>query len=172
MEYVLIGKIAAAHGLDGHVLFRHVLDQKKAVERLKHVFIELHRESYIPYFIEEQKGHTLHEVMLLLDEVNSIEAAKTLTGKNVYIEAEVYRKLMPKAVHEGMEGFIIHDEQLGVIGPVESLMETPGQVLAAVTYQGKEVLIPLVEATIVRVDAQQKMLWVRLPDGLLDVYLT
>jgi 16S rRNA processing protein RimM len=51
------------------------------------------------------------------------------------------------------------------------LFETPGQVLATVWYQGKEVIIPLVDATVVGIDGSRKTIQVRLPEGLLDVYL-
>ena len=39
-------------------------------------------------------------------------------------------------------------------------------------YKGQEVLIPVVDELILQADQANKKLHVRLPEGLLDVYLT
>lgn len=171
MSYSNIGKITATHGLEGRVVLRHHLDDKKIWARLPHVFIEIRRESYIPYFIEDRKVMNAEEVLLKLDEVDSVEQAKLLSGKAVYLEDSVLSKLQPKAVSGNMIGFRIIDKVAGELGMVEDLFETPGQVLATVQYKGREVLIPLVDATIVSIDGARKEIRVDLPDGLLDVYL-
>lgn len=170
MDYSFIGKIAGTHGLDGKVILRHHLNDSKKLMQLAHIFIELNKESYIPFFIEEKKKLNEDEVLFRLDEVQQMEQAKALSGKSVYIEKELYQKLHPKAVHEGMEGFTILDKKAGNIGTIISLMETPGQVLASVKYQGKEALIPLIDATIIGIDPLRKIIEVQLPDGLLDIY--
>ena len=172
MEYSLIGKIAGTHGLDGKVVLRHHLNDSKKLTQLSHIFIELHKQSYIPFFIEEKKVLNGDELLFRLDEVQQMEQAKALSGKSVYIEKELFQKLYPSAVHEGMEGFMIFDKQAGNIGTIISLMETPGQVLASVQYKGKEALIPLIDATIVGIDPLRKIIEVQLPDGLLDIYTT
>lgn len=171
MEYVNIGRISSTHGLDGTLLIRHNLGSKQAFQKLAHIFIEVRRESYIPYFIEEKRGIADDEVLLRLDDVTAVEMAKTLTGKNIYIEEERYAKLKPQGVTVNMVGFTVTDKQAGVLGQVETLFETPGQVLATLQHKGKEVIIPLIDSTIVGIDAARKTITVNLPDGLLDVYL-
>lgn len=171
MSYSKIGRIASAHGLDGKVVLRHILEEKNIWSKIPHIFIELRRESYIPYFIEERKVLNHEEVLLKLDEVASMEDAKTLSGKWVYVEEAVFAKLMPKAVSGGMIGFSVTDKAAGLLGVIEDLFETPGQVLATIQYKGKEVMIPLVDATIVSIDGSRRMVYVQLPEGLLDVYL-
>jgi 16S rRNA processing protein RimM len=171
MAYQLIGKLTATYGLDGMVVLHHTLTRKSALHKLSHLFIELKKESYIPFFIEEHKAVAHDEVLLLFDEIDSVEKAKQLIGKNVFIEEETFTVLQPNAVAFDMIGFTIKDKHLGVLGLVEHLYETPGQVLAAVTYNGKEALLPLVDATIVHIDVAQKTILVNLPKGLLDIYL-
>lgn len=171
MSYQNIGKIAGTHGLEGRVVLRHQLDSKNLWSKIPHIFIEIRRESYIPYFIEAQKVLNHEEVLLTLDEIDSVELAKTLSGKNVYLEQEVFNKLKPKAVTLDMIGFKVVDKVHGELGVVEDLFETPGQVLATVQHKGKELIIPLIEATIVGIDAARKSISVNLPEGLLEVYL-
>lgn len=171
MAYNLIGKIAAAHGLDGRLVLKHNLESKNAFNKVAHIFIEIRRESYIPYFIEEKKAVSHDELLLRLDEIDSVELARTLSGKNVYLEEAVFNQLKPKSVSASMIGFTIVDKTDGALGQVEDIFETPGQVLATVTYKGKEVMIPLVDATIIGVDGVKKIINVDLPEGLLEVYL-
>lgn len=171
MEYVNIGRVSSTHGLDGTLLIKHNLGSRQAFQKIPHIFIEVRRESYIPYFIEEKKGLTEDEVLLRLDDVAAVETAKTLTGKNVYIEEERYAQLKPKGATFNMTGYTVTDKKAGLLGTVESIFETPGQVLATVLYKGKEVIVPLIDATIVGIDAARRAITVDLPDGLLDVYL-
>lgn len=170
MSYSKIGKIVSAHGLEGKVVLRHNLEQK-AWSALPHIFIELRRESYIPYFIEEKKALNHEEILLKLDEVATVEDARSLSGKAVYLEQEVYARIAPKGVSASLVGFTVTDKRAGVLGPVEDLFETPGQVLATIIYKGKEVMIPLVDATITGIDQAGRRIMVDLPEGLLDVYL-
>lgn len=171
MDYQYIGKITGTHGLDGKLIVRHQLEGKNIWNKIPHVFIEIRRESYIPYFIEAKSELNHDEMMLKVDEVDSVEMAKAFSGKKVYLDAEVFAKLQPKAVSGNMIGFKIVDQTLGEIGLVEDLFETPGQVLATVQFKGKEVIVPLIDATIKNIDGAKKTITVSLPDGLLDIYL-
>ncbi|HEU4607324.1 MAG TPA: 16S rRNA processing protein RimM, partial [Chitinophagaceae bacterium] len=85
MSYQYIGKISGTHGLEGRVVLKHNLEDKGIWNKLPHLFVELHRESYIPYFIEERKVLNHNEVLLKLDEVDSVEQARLLNGKNIYL---------------------------------------------------------------------------------------
>ena len=55
---------------------------------------------------------------------------------------------------------------------VENFYELPQQDMLAMRYQGQEVLLPVVDELVTHADHGQKELYVNLPDGLLDVYLT
>jgi len=171
MEYSKIGKIQNTHGLNGKIILKHIFEGKNIFKDLDHVFIEINRESYIPFFIEEKKVVDHSEVLIRFDEVDSVEAARELLNKSVFIEPGIFKKLKPKNVTEDFVGFLIIDKKLGKLGVIEDLFETPGQVLASVIYQEKELLIPLLEHTIISISVAQKEIIVELPDGLIDIYL-
>ena len=52
------------------------------------------------------------------------------------------------------------------------LIEKPHQLLCRLDRKGKEVLIPLNEETLQKVNHKKKEVLVELPDGLLEIYLT
>ena len=45
------------------------------------------------------------------------------------------------------------------------------EMLAKVTIRGKEVLLPLNEQSLVKVDKKKQTVYLQLPEGLLDIYL-
>jgi 16S rRNA processing protein RimM len=54
---------------------------------------------------------------------------------------------------------------------VLEVIEQPVQILLRIELQGKEVLVPLNESTLDKIDHKQGKIYVTLPDGLLDIYL-
>jgi 16S rRNA processing protein RimM len=65
----------------------------------------------------------------------------------------------------------VEDEVLGTLGTVKEVYSTGAQDVLIMIYKGHEVLIPLLDEIIPKVDKQAKVVHSRLPDGLLDVYL-
>lgn len=171
MDYIRIGKIVGTHGLDGNITIAHNLDKNPKLKKLKHFFIEIKRESYIPYFVEQIHIDNHQEIFVKLEEVDSIEDAKALNGKNVYLDAKQYEQLNPAKEQINFEGFLVFDINAGKLATIDGLFETPGQLLATLQMEGKEVIIPLNDSTIKDVDIQKRSLIVELPDGLLDIYL-
>jgi 16S rRNA processing protein RimM len=51
------------------------------------------------------------------------------------------------------------------------VIEQPHQLLCRLEIESKEVLIPLNEAFLQKIDHRKKQVIVELPDGLLDIYL-
>lgn len=171
MDLIQIGKITGTHGLDGNVVLFHTVGRSAGLKNLKHIFIELKRESYIPFFVEQVRVDNEQELLLKLEEVDTVEAAKAISGKQVHLSTEQYQKLKPKDENVNFIGFEVWDVNAGRLGLVEDLFETPQQLLATVVYQDKEVILPLNEQTIRSVDIGSKTLKLELPQGLLDVYL-
>jgi 16S rRNA processing protein RimM len=65
----------------------------------------------------------------------------------------------------------VEDEVLGTLGTVKEVYSTGAQDVVIMIYKGHEVLIPLLDEIIPKVDKHAKVVHSRLPDGLLDVYL-
>ncbi len=170
MDYTQIGRISATHGLDGRLNLTHNLPAA-AFRKLKHIFIEIRNKSYIPYFIEQMKEVDAESALVYLDDTKTVEDAKKLAGKGIFIETDLLQQISPKSLPANLDGFMVHDRNIGVIGAVENIFETPGQVLATIIYKGKEVIIPLIDSTIQSIDGARKTISVNLPEGLLDVYL-
>ena len=70
-----------------------------------------------------------------------------------------------------MIGFEVFDETKGLIGPIQIVYDLETQDLLGVTHKGKEILIPIQDEIILKVDKAAKKVFCRLPEGLLEIYL-
>lgn len=169
-EYYKIGKLVAVFGLKGELVLKHTLGKKTSLKGLQAVFIEEKKQSFIPWFIETAKIKTEEEVYLKLEGVDTREAAMKLTQKEIWILEPDFKKLAAKSAPASILGYtIINDNE--PLSEVLEVIEQPHQLLCRIEINQKEVLIPLNEQTIQKIDHKKKQVSVSLPDGLLEIYL-
>ena len=166
---VRIGKIAATRGLQGAVVLTHVVGSAGWVKEGLALFIELRKDSRIPYFIQMVERAGEEDCVVMLEDVAGIEAARPLVGKAVYVESTVLEKGADEKSPLRWIGYKLVDKTLGGIGQIEDVMQAGPQWLAQIKRGEKEVLIPLVEAFIIEVNSRNKYVRMDLPDGLLDL---
>ncbi len=167
---IRIGKIVATHGLNGSLILTHVIGSSNWLKKEHVLHVEMQKGSYIPYFIAKCKANNPKEYIIDIEEVDKLEAAKKLVTKHVYVDESIltgFEKQSPLL----WIGFNLIDKEKGKIGQIEDVHQTGNQWLAKLTYQNTEVLIPLIEQTIDKLDIKTKTIHVTLPDGLLEVYL-
>lgn len=168
--YLSIGKIVAVHGLKGELLLKHELGKKTSLKGLQAVFIEDKKDSFIPWFIESTTIKSEEEIYLKLEGVNNREAAAKLTQKKIWLPEADFKKFASKSSPAGLLGYTIIDQGQS-LGQILEVIEQPHQLLCRLEVQGKEVLIPLHEDSLEKVDHRKKQVVVELPEGLLDIYL-
>ncbi len=168
--YLSIGKIVAVHGLKGELLLKHELGKKTSLKGLQAVFIEDKKDSFIPWFIESATIKSEEEIYLKLEGVNTREAAAKLTPKKIWLPEADFKKYASKSSPAGLLGYTIIDQGQS-LGQILEVIEQPHQLLCRLEVQGKEVLIPLHEDSLEKVDHRKKQVVVELPEGLLDIYL-
>jgi len=174
-SYFKLGKIVAAHGLKGELVLQHELGKKTDLKKLPALFLELKKDSFVPYFIRKAKGTTEKESLLLLEEIDTREKAQQLVGKLCWLPEEQFKQYADKQAPASLLGYqIVEEEKEGskkILGTIEEVIEQPQQLLCRILLKGKEVLIPLNESTLLAIDHKAKTVSVQLPEGLLDIYL-
>ncbi len=169
-NYINIGKFVSAHGLTGELLLQHELGKKTTLKGLQAIFIEDKKGAFIPWFIESATMKTETEIYLKLEGITTREAAQKLSQKKVWLTETDFKKFAAKSSPASLLGYLIinNKEQLG---DVLEVIEQPNQLLCRLDIKGKEVLIPLNESTLQKIDHTKKAVTVDLPEGLLDIYL-
>lgn len=165
MELALLGYFSKTHGVKGQLLLR--ADHDFDAQGTRALFVD-QEGSRAPYFVVELRAGS-SGYLVELEEVNSVENARALVGKAVYIEAAL---LIAEEEEPDFTGFELVDAQYGSLGTILELSDNGAQVLASLRHGDKEVILPLVEAFIERVDEEQKKIFYTAPDGLISLYLS
>ena len=169
-EYFKVGKFAAAHGIAGQLVLQHELGKKTALTGLQAIFIEEKKNSFLPWFVQSTKIKSDNEIYLTLEGITTREAALKLVQQNAWLTEADFKKFAAKSAPANLLGYSIIDNGK-VLGPILEVIEQPHQLLCRLDIQSKEVLVPLNEAFLQKIDHRKKQVLVKLPEGLLDIYL-
>ncbi len=166
---IRIGKIVAAHGLQGAVILKHIVGNGDWMQKDHILFLELRKDSMIPFFVTESRATGDEEYIVKLEDTDTAEAAKKLVGKQVYVQEDILKDHADNSPLLWI-GFNLVDKAKGSLGAIEDVLQTGTQWLAKITLNEKEVLIPLVDDFIVDVNTRNRYIRVDLPEGLIEVY--
>lgn len=164
------GKVIKTHGIKGEISIRIDADEPQEYLGLNFILLEIQR-SLIPFFITKIGIHG-NKAYVKLQDVDTIERASELAGLDIFLPLEQLPKLKGnKFYFHEVPGFKIVDEKHGIIGSLEQVLEYPGQALFQVLVGKKEVLIPILDEVITKVDRRSKTIYIQAPEGLIDLYL-
>lgn len=165
-----LGYVIKPHGVKGEVQVFLDVDNPEHYKKLESVFLEIN-QKLVPFFIS-QISISNNNSIVKFDDINSFDQAEELISANLYLPLSSLPPLKEgQFYYHQVIGYKVKDEQLGVIGEVEDIVTLPHHEIFIFRYQGKEVLAPLNDQVIKKVNHNEMILEVLLPDGLLDVYL-
>jgi 16S rRNA processing protein RimM len=165
-----IGTVTKTRGLKGELQVYIDYDQPECL-KFDALFLAVNGKL-VPYFVESFKMPMKNTAYIYLEDVDHIDKATPLAKKDVYLS----NKLKPvKDENEftlrDLMGFTAIDEDEGKLGEIIEIQELPQQLIATVVYKNREVLFPLSEGIITGIDVVKEIVYVDLPEGLLDIYL-
>lgn len=165
MELIKIGKALKTHGYKGHL--RIAVDEfyMDDFEKMKIIFIE-----NLPYFVLSKDINSDSQAIISLEDITTKEIAHTLQGKDIYAKEEDLTDILEDDPYQEIVGFMVSDKTHGEIGKIDTILEMPKQYLAQIFQDKKEILIPLNDVFIQKIDTKKKTVSVELPDGFLEVF--
>jgi len=166
-----LGYIAKLHGFKGEVSLFLDVTNPEDYALLETVFIDL-GDNLTPFFIESIKLKNKGFSAVKLEGVNDEVSARKLLRKNVYLSIEILPELdgLNFYDHEVM-GYKVIDEVHGDIGELALVIDLKVNPLLQIMKGEKEILVPLIEGVVKRVDRNNKELYIKAPDGLVELYL-
>ena len=170
VEYFKIGKLVAAHGVKGELVLKHELGKKTSLKGLQTIFVEQTKSSFLPWFIETVRIKNEEEVFIKLEGISTREAAIKLTPKEVWFKEADVKKFSAKSSPINLLSYTVINEG-NPIGEIIEIIEQAHQMLCRIEINKREVLIPLNESTLTKIDHKKKEVIVQLPEGLLEIYL-
>ena len=159
--YIEAGRITSTHGVHGEVKIEVWLDTPEDLKHYRRIFIDGQERKLLS--VRQQNRF----VIAKLDQVDDINAAQPFKGKTVYIARE--DAPLPSG------GYFLQDlldakvvlEDGSPVGVLTEILERPANNVYVVTDpDGREILIPVVPAFIIRADAENGIVTVRLLEGM------
>jgi 16S rRNA processing protein RimM len=167
-KYVLIGKVAKAHGIKGELKLISFSGELNRLSRHKVLTLVSNSDVVLPVYNVLQSRIGKKEVLVRLEGINDRNQAEELAGCGVL----VLKKDLPELtddefyLHE-LEGITVVTEKGDVIGRVVSFFDNGIQDILVVKNESDEFLIPLIPGMIVAQTSDR--LTIAPPPGLLEI---
>lgn len=173
-ECFLLGIITKPIGLKGHFLIKLETDTPERYYSIQEAFFQIkpNQNYLVPFFFSHVSPHKPFLLRVATDTIHSVDEAKKLKGIKVFLPLSMLPKKKGKHFyfHE-IIGFEVIDQSVGPVGNIRQVIEYPHQSVIQVFKNNKEILIPITENIIKKVDRKNKKLFIDAPSGLIDLYL-
>lgn len=165
MEKYKIGKIVNAVGLKGEVKVYNYSDYKERFSEIEDVFVE--DEKYVILNTRYMKDVAI----LKLEGVDDRNGAEALKGKDLYITEEMLRTLPEDTYYiKDLIGIKVIDSDGEYLGILSDVYKNSAQDLYEIELENKKkILLPAVEEFVLDINMEERVMKVRLIDGLLDL---
>ncbi len=167
----LIGKIKQAHGLRGEV---YVLVFSKDIswqKKLKNITIKQNDQSKSLNVLKLKPFKD--GLILTLESVTDRNQSEAIQGSEVWIDQNLFKSQPDETPYlVEIENFMVNDKTLGILGKITEFSFNGSQDLLVVTaLNNSEVKyeIPFVDQFVLKIDSENKMLMMDLPEGLIDI---
>lgn len=164
-----LGKIVRKYSFKGEMIIKLDTDQPELYEDIEAVFIDLGR-SFLPFFIENKLLQKGNQLRVQFEDVHTEKDADSLLKKDVYLPLNLLPKLTGnKFYYHEVIGFVLEDINFGVIGFISSINDSTAQPLFVVKKEMSDILIPMIDDFIQKVDRKNKKIIVKTPEGLIQM---
>ena len=166
-----LGKIVKKYSFKGELLAKLDTDEPAIYENLDAIFIDLN-STLVPFFVEKSQLHKSNLLRLKFDDINNEEDAEALLKSDLYLPLDLLPKLEgDKFYFHEIINFQLVDENFGYVGIIRGVNDSTAQALFEVDRDGIEILIPINDDFIKKIDRVNKNITVNTPKGLIELYL-
>lgn len=170
-ECFYLGRIVSKFSFKGEILIKLDTDEPESYLEMESVFVE-YDNNLVPFFIERSSLQKSNLLRVKFEEVDSEEDAEDLMKCDLYLPLNLLPELSEDQFyfHE-IIGFTVEDANYGTVGTLTGINDTTSQALFEIEKEGKQVLIPMNDQFLEKVDKKNKTIFVKTPEGLIDLYL-
>ncbi len=170
-ECFYLGKIVSKFSFKGEVLIKLDTDEPESYLKMESVFVD-YNNNLVPFFIDKSALHKSDLLRVKFEDVDSEEDADDLMKADIYLPLTLLPKLEgDQFYYHEIIGYTIQDINFGEVGIVKAVNDSTAQALFEVDRDGVEILIPMNDEFIGKIDRESKVIYVETPEGLIDLYL-
>ena len=185
-KYIVVAKIAGVHGIRGELKCQPLIDEPDALKKIKSgCLVDEKTAACFPSEENEEKYYKFGKevsisawkvssgrVLFLLDGIEDREEAKQFTGLFLVVKRSMLPKLpQGRFFIADLIGSSVIDDILGELGTLKDILQTGANDVLLVSREKKrDLLIPFLNQIVYDIQLENKKIFIRLPDGLYDIY--
>jgi 16S rRNA processing protein RimM len=165
----LLGRLVKTHGIKGEYIMALNNIRSEDLPEIESVFMEIDG-LLVPFFIAHFADAGEFSILIKFDDIDSKAKAKEYIGCNIYIPPDKVN-LSDDLYSDSRDfiGYKIADKKYGIIGNITDILKITNNPLFKVKAENKEYLIPINENIIQKIKKNKKVIFINLPEGLLDI---
>ena len=172
-NYLRVGKIISLHGIKGEVKIFPTTDNIKRFDNLDKFYIidsdDANDDDFQEAFVYERVStkYIKNTVILKIAGINTIEDATKFIQKNIYVKRSDAVKLLANEYFViDMIGLTAYFEG-NVFGKVIDIMKTKAHDILVIEVSDKEILVPLVDEYVGKIDINKSLIELKKIEGLI-----
>ena len=165
-----LGTIVGKYSFKGEVLIKLETDSPKSYLDLEAVLVN-NPHGLVPFFIDSARLHKTSLLRVKFEGVSNETEADQLIKKKVFLPLDQLPKLEGnRFYYHEIKDFIAIDQFEKKIGVIKSVNDSGPQALFIIDNNGTEILIPVHDNFITKLNREKKRIYLNLPDGLLEIF--
>ncbi len=170
-ELFCLGRVIRTFGSKGEVVFYLDVDDPQNYLEMESVFIKLN-ENLVPFSIESIQLRPKKQAVVRLRDVTETDDAELFVGSLLFLPLSFLPPLTGnKFYYHEVKGFAVVDKEKGPVGIIEDVLDLQHQAIMQIRHGAKEILIPISDDIILKVDRPNRQIDIDAPEGLIDIYL-
>ena len=167
-NHVKIGTVVSKHGYKGDIKISLSSNNRDTFPDLKYLFIDLDG-CFIPFMIENVRSFSKNVLIVKLKEIRSEDEVNEVIHKNIYVDsAEMESNIDSGFFYNNLINFeVITDSKK--IGRIENINSRLPQPVFEIIYDSRKALIPIHEDLIKKIDKKNRIIYLDIPNGLLEI---
>jgi 16S rRNA processing protein RimM len=166
----VLGTIAKTHGIRGQVLLRLNNFSYVDIIKMETVFIEIDGLP-VPFFITAYSEKNYDSLVLTFEDVESESKAKEFIGCRVFINSKALKAdSNPSIQTSTLLGYEVFDLKHGRLGILTDILDTQQNPLFRILDGRKEILVPLQNEFIYKINKSKKSITLDTPTGLINLF--
>ena len=168
-KHILLGRISKIHGYEGAVTIRLERYFSDIIPKMESVFIEIDGRP-VPFFIELAEQPDNLTLRFKFSGYESDSKMKEFVGCQVYL-TDPELKFSKIEDPQYLIDYKVFSNENVLIGTISGIIEYPGQLLLSIkSASGKDILLPLHEDLVNKIDTKKRVIRMIIPEGIADIY--
>lgn len=165
-DYLAVGKIVNTHGIKGELKITPLTSDISRFDYL--LFASVKIDGAMKELRVSSARYHKNFVLLKFSGIETLEEAEKLKGLDLWVDRQHARPLDEDEYFIcDMIGLDVYEDDV-LLGKLTEVIQTGSNDVYTVTSEDREILLPALKSVVLSIDMEQRKMFVKIPEGLLD----